>query len=739
MTAPACPLPHRAPCAAALPPTLGQARFEVAAAPCECLCTGYASHPARRLARTALALAAALLAGLLAQHALADEKPRDDALPTMNVTAKGYAASDADSPVSTTVLTEEDLARRQAQNLGEALQGEPGLAAASDSVQGQNPVIRGLQKDSIVLMVDGMRLNSAQPAGSVASFLSLGLAERVEVVKGPASVLYGTGALGGAINVLLPQARFEPGLGLKAQLGYDSASQGKRGAAVLNASEGDHALMLGASLASYDDYRAPGGRQALTGYDSGALIGQYRFRIDGQQQLRVSLQQQTDRDVWYPGSTRPHPLPAVGQLTIHSPTQTRRLMELGYSRKGSGEQPLNVDVRLYRQQMQRQINARSSGLARDIVTNDVGFATTGLDARADWLVHPQHLLSFGANLWRMAANPDSRSAAPPQFTQFAPSKPFTDGSLQATGIYLQDDMKFGALSVLAGLRYDRVKGDATDMANHTVSTGLARSDGAFSGSLGAVYEMAPLLRPFANLSRGFRTPDLRERYQSGARNDGYFWAGSPQLKPEHATQFELGIKGADAHLQYSASVWRTRVGDYITGMQLSGAAAQAACGNGPNATWCKQSVNLGHASLTGLEAWLSWRLAPGQTLQAGYTRIRGTNGDLNEPLFMMPADTLTLGWEGRISTDWSLDVNARLVRRQNRVATRFSHGTENPTAGYGVLDVGATWRLAKDQTLRMAVKNLADKRYHDHLAEGMPGMELPAPGRSLAVTWQGQF
>jgi len=63
------------------------------------------------------------------------------------VTAKGYAASDAESPVATTVLTQEDLARKQAQNVGEALAGEPGLAASSDSAQGQNPVIRGLQKD----------------------------------------------------------------------------------------------------------------------------------------------------------------------------------------------------------------------------------------------------------------------------------------------------------------------------------------------------------------------------------------------------------------------------------------------------------------------------------------------------------------------------------------------------------------------------------------------------------------
>ena len=139
---------------------------------------------------------------------------QESTLSAVNVTAKGYNASDLETPISTTTLDRAELDRRGGQNLGDALRGEPGIAISNDSAQGQNPVIRGLGKDSIVLLVDGMRFNSAQPAGAIASFMSLGFAERVEVVKGGASVLYGTGAMGGAINVLLPQARFVPGFGL---------------------------------------------------------------------------------------------------------------------------------------------------------------------------------------------------------------------------------------------------------------------------------------------------------------------------------------------------------------------------------------------------------------------------------------------------------------------------------------------------------------------------------------------
>ena len=105
-------------------------------------------------------LALCLTALFAAAHA--DETP----LHAVNVTAKGYAASDLETPLSTGVLQRDELDRRGGQNLGDALRGEPGIAIAADSAQGQNPVLRGLKKESVVVMVDDLRLNSAQPQGA---------------------------------------------------------------------------------------------------------------------------------------------------------------------------------------------------------------------------------------------------------------------------------------------------------------------------------------------------------------------------------------------------------------------------------------------------------------------------------------------------------------------------------------------------------------------------------------------
>lgn len=691
-------------------------------------------------------LAAALAALCASSLALADAT-----LAPVSVTAKGYEADTLSTPSSVFVADGDELRRDGANNLGEALRGEPGFAVNGDSAQGQNPVIRGLKKESIVLLVDGMRLNSAQPAGAIGSFMSLGLAERVEAVKGPASVLYGTGALGGAINVLMPQARFEPGARFSTSASYDSASKGVRGTGVANLSQGDHALMLGASLARIDDYKAPDGTVARTGYDSDSFIGQYRFRIDARQQLRLSLQKHQDENVWYPGSTKPFTHPngavaaAVASTTVHSPKQERTLAEIGYSYKGAGEAPMNVDVRAYRQEMERQIYAWSNRLERDITMTKVGFVTHGFDAKADWLVHPQHLISFGTNVWEMTASPQRTMANPPNSTNYVRADPFDGGRIRALGFYVQDDMRFGRLNVLAALRHDTVKGDADSMANSANPLGarntanLDRSDSAFSGSLGASYEISPLLRPYASLSRGFRAGEMRERYESSPRGDGYYYVGNPQVKPEVSTQLELGIKGQDEKLAWSAAIYRNRISDYMSGQDISGTArATALCGAG-NAGACKETVNISKVVIDGFEAQAKWQAWRNHWLKAGVSILRGENEELNEPLFQMPADELRLGWEGLVAPGWTADVTGRFVREQQRVATVFSRGSENKSAGFVTADLGATYRLNKQHTFRVALKNAFDRAYHEHLTEGVSGQEINMPGRSLFASWKSDF
>ncbi|HNO63767.1 MAG TPA: TonB-dependent receptor plug domain-containing protein, partial [Thauera aminoaromatica] len=162
-------------------------------------------------------------------------------LGAQTVTAKGYAADALETPQAVEILQAPAAGGTVA---GALLRGKPGLAAQSDGAWGQNPVLRGLKKESVVVMVDGVRMNSAQPQGAIASFLDLGLLERAEVVKGPGSVLYGSGAMGGVVNLITPDVGFsaEEAVGGRVGARFSSVDKGVAGAALLTRSSAHGAL-----------------------------------------------------------------------------------------------------------------------------------------------------------------------------------------------------------------------------------------------------------------------------------------------------------------------------------------------------------------------------------------------------------------------------------------------------------------------------------------------------------------
>lgn len=670
---------------------------------------------------------------------------RPHCLDTIVVSAKGYADEELGTPVAVVVEGREAIIGRGQRNLGELLRGRPGLAVNADSAQGQNPVLRGLKRESIVLLADGMRLNSAQPAGAIASFLSLGLADRVEVVKGPASVLYGSGALGGVVNILTPQAVIGGPQRLDAAFGYDSASRGLSASAIGGWSAERAALTVGAAWLDQDDYRAGPGRVADTGYRSQALLAQFRQRLGDSLEARFSLQSQRDLDVSYPGSTRPHPHPQVGSTTVYSPEQERRMAEFGLGRAAANEAGWNWDLRLYRQSMERQVFGRINGALaaaapRDLSQTRVSFDTDGIDLRADRWLSPDRRMLMGIQHWRMQASPGRLIAQPPSFA-LQPNPPFVDGEIESSGVFVQDDLQLQRVHLLTGLRWDRVSGRAAAIAGGRPGQPLARADSAFSGSVGVVLPLHPGLHPYASLARGFRAGEMRERFEASPRTDGYFYLGNPQIRPEFSTQIELGAKGEHAGTEYRLAVYRNRISDYITGRDVSGAPGSNAC-PAAQAGACKETVNLGRVRIEGVELSLRRRVAGDQWLSLQLSRLRGSNRDLDEPLFQMPADELSLGWEGALGTLFGgrLGGEAQLrgVRRQQRVATLFSRGSEDPSAGFATADLALSWAHGH-QRLRLALRNLADRTYHEHLTEGITGAEPPAPGRSLQLSWLARF
>lgn len=658
-------------------------------------------------------------------------------LDTVVVTATGRAVDEADTPQAVTVLQPQD-----ATVTGDLFRGRAGMAVQSDGAWGQNPVLRGLRKESIVVLVDGIRVNSAQPQGALASFASLGLLDRVEVVQGPSSVLYGSGAMGGVVNLITPEPEFSDEAALHGRFGLGLGTS-RSGAILLQRSGPQHALVIGAAAENAHDYRSPDGREEHTGFRSNSLLAKYAFRASDAVTLRMNLQRHAVDDVWYPGSARTGGRPGgagipppLGKVTIRSPEQRRDLIEAGADvLVGPGK----LSAELWQQKVFRQIRAWSASTRRDYVRNDVTFSTNGLRARYVLPAGDAHVLTIGAETWRMRADPERyMDNNPPFFDNNVRNDPFDRGSLRSSGLFVQDEMEWGRASVVAGLRYDRIDGDARSKgAGPAMQTsGLDHKDDTLSWSLGVSWPLAETHRLYANVGRAWRAADLRERFEDSARGDGYYHIGNPQLDPERSTSIEAGLKGRGGAIDYRISAYRTRIDDYIAG-RITGAIHP---GSGLP---IKLTENLDRVVIRGLEA-EAWMPLGTFIANIGFSWLRGQNHQDREPLAFMPPAELTvgLGQPARSGLYWHAAV--RTVARQNRVGTRFTSGTEDRTSGFTTADARLGWNFGRvsglsDLQLELRVDNLFDRRYHEHLTEGITGQEIAAPGRSASLSLRGSF
>jgi hemoglobin/transferrin/lactoferrin receptor protein len=229
---------------------------------------------------------------------------------------------------------------------------------------------------------------------------------------------------------------------------------------------------------------------------------------------------------------------------------------------------------------------------------------------------------------------------------------------------------------------------------------------------------------------------MRERFDDAPRGDGYFHVGNPQLDPERSTSYELGLKGDDGDLTYHLAAFHTRVEDYIAG-RVTGTNAP---GNGLP---IKRTENLDEVVIYGLEGSASKGVGA-FVVDAGFTWLRGENLQDDEPLFQIPAAELTLGIGQPAERGLYWRTQLRAVAEQDRVATEFTKGGEDRTPGYVTADASLGWGFGQVGVLQSAnldarLSNLFDKGYHEHLADGISGRELEAPGRGITVALSGNF
>lgn len=632
-----------------------------------------------------LALAAALAAALTHPGlALAEDQ---EVLHEIVITATPIAEGLATTSQAVSVLAGDELLLKIAPTLGETVAGEPGVHSTYFGPGASRPVIRGLGGDRVLVLTDGLpTLDVSGLSEDHAVAIDPALSEQVEIIRGPATLLYGTGASGGVVNVVtnrLHDRLPEAATGML-ELRADSAHDERALAGRLDAPLGAWALHVDGAWRETDDYDIP---------DSAG---------DGEGVVPNSW---TDTRSGGVGATRVGEQWLVGAAASHHATE--------YGIPG-GDEAISIDLRQERYDF--LLGRRSDALdwrleagttryrhAELEPEGDIGtlYDLDGSEARLSF----QHQSPFGF-----------RGTSGLQWQQLELSargdEAFVPNSrTRTTGAFLFQERDFSRWSLEVGARLDRTEVEGAGLK--------AFSGEALNLSLGALVPIGAAGTLIGQLARIERHPSATELYADGPHAaTGQYEIGNDGFDSERGIHLELGWRLMEGLTTVELRAFYT---DYDRYLFL------AATGDVADELPVYEFRQRG-ASFHGLEARVDWQPGGGPwSLGVFYDLVRArldSGGDLPR----IPPSRLG-GELAYQRGGLSAGISARHSFRQDRTASG-----ELPTRGFTLIEAELSWRPARlpcDTLLFLRGSNLLDEVARVHSSPLKD--RVPLPGRSITA------
>lgn len=648
-----------------------------------------------RNASPAPALAVILLAAAAALASADDQERTPPLRHDVVVTADRIETPEREVGSSITVITSEDLARTRRTSVLEALRDVLGLTAFQNGGPGAaaSVSIRGAASEHTLVLLDGLELND--PINPSRSFdlahLPVSDVERIEVLRGPQSPLYGSDAMGGVINIITKTGQGKPRLAFMAEGGSFPSFTGDFGIS----GSGDR---VDYSLALYHTRTA--------GVSAASAIYPGNVETDGYRNLSLSTRFGL----------------AVGSNTRLSFTAraTRARTEIDSFGGPGGDDPNSAqDYASSLVRLQLRSLSASTLWERTFVVSWVQARRDYLNPpddihpdeseegayrssllKLDWqnnlYLHPSHTLTAGLEI----EQEQGRSDYAAETAWGAVESRFPSILAASGGLYVLDRWKFGdRLIVSAGLRADRHSRSGPAVTFRVAPAWLVRSTGT---------------KIRAALGTGFKSPSL---YQLFAPGTSWGPIGNAALRPERTTGWEAGLEQSLAggrfviEAAYFHNAFRDLV-DFDFGLGY---------------------VNVGRARTRGLELSLEARPVEGAFFRAAYTGLRAHNTLTGDELLRRPRDKFSAELGARLFG--RLDLAASFLhtgRRPDRDFSVFPYPTVT-LPGYTLLGVALSAPAGPGFDLFIRLDNILDARYEPVWGYGAPGFSLSA-GLRLALS-----
>lgn len=648
-------------------------------------------------------------------------------LPSVVVTATRAERSPFDTPQAITVIDAQDVQELSVAATPDLFRYAEAVYMQKTNLGGGSPFLRGLTGKQVLLLVDGVRLNNSFYRFGPHQYLNTidpGMIDHIEVVRGPTSVLYGSDALGGTINIITKSRDdfsepFDADGVLRGY--YASAPDSGMVRAQVEGNWHGVGLIAGATGKFFDDLDGGGnvGPQIPSSYDEVDADLKLTGRLSPNQQVTVAQQYVRQYDV-----PKTSEVTLGGNLKFNYEPQERMLTYLDYrARELLLFDETRFNLSYHRQKEGEEIIARSAPTRETREITDVGTFGALIQLTNYWNYWgTDHRFTYGFDYYRdMYDTTKTRlDLVTGGGQQEIPGVP--DGAFyQSWALYAQDEITLlSKLTTILGIRYSRV-----NTAGKVNATALDFSTDAVTGSVNLLYRLTPWLNLVGGWAKGFRAPNMEDFF---GRVDFFTEIPNTDLKPEASFNKEVGLK-----FLYSD---RAMADVYYFHADYAGFIERVSVGTQPDGTPIQQRQNLTDARIHGVEAGFVWNLTPQWALAGSLTWTEGEDKDTGEPLRRIPP----LYGNLRVRYDYNshlwFEAASVMADEQDRLAPGDITDPRigpNGTPGYVIFDVRTGYTPFRNHEFLLALENLTDNKYKTH------GSGLFNPGFNVAVTYQITF
>jgi hemoglobin/transferrin/lactoferrin receptor protein len=681
-----------------------------------------------------------------------------------------------DAAPGTSLIMRTDIERGVVSDLRELLRYEPGVnIERSTSRFGLGDIgIRGMTGNRVLMQVDGIRLPDSYRVGRFSNAsrnqLDTGLLQRVEILRGPGSALYGSDALGGvvAFSTVDPDDVLGGGhLAAGADAGYASAAERPWQGLLLATDAKPLQALLGVQHSDWRETASEG---------TNDVVGTARTSADPQQGSSLSL---LTKVLWQGGAAgrwrltlERHEQDVHTDILSLNPQSARTVSLRGDDSLERRRASLDVDMAdvggLSRLRalihVQRALTLDSTSDVRANTTavclsapgtlrcrRDVRFRFEQNESGISWLGEADgvgHWL-FGLELARiryeesrdgLQTNLDTGAVSNVVGGEAMPTRDFPLSESNRIGAFVQNEYAANPRLLLTpALRFDRVRLNASaDQIFVAANPGrpvVDKSDQAVSPRLGLLYRLLPSTVVTAQWAAGFRAPPASDvNLGLSSLPAGYAVIPNPDLRSETSRGGEIGVRGRHPDFDYTATAFITYYRDLIVSRAALPCPADPRCVPGAAGTF--QSQNVSRARIHGFEASARYRLGRSWSFRASAAYAFGADTGRGRPLNSV--DPLRFVVVGAYDV---ADFSARLNVTHARAKTHIdqSSGTLFATPDYTVVDLTASWQLGARLQLSAGVFNLFDHKYwlwSDVRGITNPGATVDRysqPGRNFSV------